>query len=70
MSEVDAALTAGYCMAAAQVKREYDQPGIAASLLKSVGVTSLNALRSVTLEEFDAEILRCVIRSEFGRAAC
>lgn len=57
----------GYALAAAQVQRSFDQPGIAAELLHVVGLTTVRSLKAIGVEDFDMEPLRKVIRGEFSR---
>lgn len=51
-------------MAAAQVMREYDQPGIAYSLMRGSGITTRTEIRKLKLQRFDTEMLYKVLKSE------
>lgn len=57
----------GMCIAAAQVKRSHDEPGIAYELLKSAGITTRKACRDLGLEEYDLTPLYSVLKSERKR---
>lgn len=67
MNESDRQFQLGYVLAAAQVKRAFDEPTIAGELLKTVGVMSVRKMKSIGVEEFDLKPLRDVIRLQFGR---
>lgn len=56
--------TQGYAVAAAHVKRSFDEPGIAYDLLATAGITTLADVRALKLMPFDNKQLRIIIKSE------
>lgn len=59
--------TYGYLVAAAEVMRLFDQPGIAFELMRTAGVSTKAGLRKAKLPEFDHKPLAKVLYQQGAR---
>lgn len=59
-----AALTQGWAMAASQVMRLFDEPGIAYDLMSTAGIRTRADVRKLKLEKFDTDPLHAVLKQQ------